>query len=251
MTPVVCSIGSTDPWNAAGLGLDVRALADCGAYGVTVVAGVTAQDRAGLHAASAVAPELIAAQLAALRDAEIAAYRVGALLDAATVDIVAAHLRDVAVPVVYDPVFGPSHGGTFVDEPLRAALRARLLPTVDVVTPNLGEAAALAELAVSSPAEMAAAGRALRGMGCGAALVKGGHLHDTAVDVLVDADGATVFEDSRLPGTLRGTGCLLAAALAAGLAGGVPLREAVAVARDFVRGKLNGARTRGGMSLAY
>ncbi|MBD5635227.1 MAG: bifunctional hydroxymethylpyrimidine kinase/phosphomethylpyrimidine kinase, partial [Candidatus Eremiobacteraeota bacterium] len=84
--PAVCSIGCTDPWNAAGLGLDVRALAECGVHPLTVVAGVSAQDRTGIGALHAVPAEMVVAQLRSLRAAGIAAYRIGALLDVATVE---------------------------------------------------------------------------------------------------------------------------------------------------------------------
>jgi hydroxymethylpyrimidine/phosphomethylpyrimidine kinase len=250
-SPVVCSIGTSDPWNAAGVGLDIRALAECGAYAVTVLAGVTAQDRSGVHAALAVPAELVAAQLDALRSAPIEAYRVGALLDVATVDVIAAHLATVDVPVVYDPALAPSGGGRFGSDDVTRAIRLRLLPVVTLVTPNLVEAATLAERPVGEPASMEAAAGVLVSFGARAALVKGGHLAGRTIDVLLDAEGAFAYEAERLPGTLRGTGCLLACSLAAGLAQGLSLREAVVRARAFVRTKLAHPHDRGGMSLAY
>lgn len=249
---IVCSVGSTDPWNAAGLGLDLRVTAELGATSVWVVAGVTAQDRDGVHAAAAVAPELVAAQFDALLPADIAAFRVGALLDAATIEVVAARLGAAAAPVVYDPVFAPSGGGAFVDAALLRVIRERLLPVVDVVTPNMSEAAALCERPVVSLGDMELAAHALRALGCKAALVKGGHRPSDSIDILADAQGTVYFEDGpRIAGTLRGTGCLLAAALAASLASGVPLRDAVRVARAFVREKIAYSRDRAGMRVAY
>ncbi len=248
---VVCSIGCTEPWNAAGLGLDLRAAAELGISCVWAVAGVTAQDRGGLHAAAPVAPELVAAQLAALRDANIAAYRIGALLDEATLEVVAAHVAATSAPVVYDPVFAPSGGGSFVDGGLLRAIRARLLPLVDIVTPNIPEAAALCEFPVASLEDMERAARMLRERGSTAALVTGGHRAEDAADVLCDTAGTMRFEGPRLPGTLRGTGCLLAIALATALAAGTPLREAVSFARAFVRTKIAEPRERGGMYVAY
>ncbi|MBC5798458.1 MAG: bifunctional hydroxymethylpyrimidine kinase/phosphomethylpyrimidine kinase [Candidatus Eremiobacteraeota bacterium] len=249
---VVCSVGSTDPWNAAGLGLEVQALAELGTANVWVVAGVTAQDQNGVHAAGAVAPALIAAQFDALHEADIAAFRVGVLLDAATVDVVAARLASATVPVVYDPVIGPSAGGRFIDEATLQAIRTTLLPVVDVVTPNMSEAAALCEQPVESLADMEGAARRLRALGCGAALVKGGHRAGAPVDVLADGGGTLRFEEgSRIEATLRGTGCLLAAALAAALGRGAPLHEAVRAARAFVREKIGHSQERGGMRVAY
>ena len=252
--PVVCSIGSTDPWNAAGLGLDVRALAECGAWPVTVVAGVTAQDRHGLHALHPVPAAIVGAQLQALRDAPVAAFRIGALLDAATVELVAAHLAAARVPVVYDPVLAASGGGAFAfaDDATLRAIVERLLPCASVVTPNLAEAARLTGTAtVADIAAMERAARALRDLGAEAALVKGGHLRDAATDVLVDRDGACTFEGPQAAGSLRGTGCLLACALASRLAHGDSLRPAIAFARAFVYEKFASARATGGMSVAY
>jgi len=249
---IVCSIGSTDPWNAAGLGLDLRTLAELGAANVWIVAGVTAQDRNGVHAAAAITPALVSAQFDALQTANIAAFRVGALLDATTVELVASRLASSAVPVVYDPVFGPSGGGCFVDGAMLAVIRAKLLPAVDVLTPNLSEAAALCEHAVESLADMEAAAQRLRALGCKAALVKGGHHTGEAVDVLADREGTLRFDEGRrVAATLRGTGCLLAAALAASLAAGAPLRAAVREARAFVREKILRAHERAGMRVAY
>jgi hydroxymethylpyrimidine/phosphomethylpyrimidine kinase len=247
VTPVVCSIGSTDPWNAAGLGLDILALTECGARPVTVVAGVTAQDRHGLAALHAVPPDIVTAQFEALRDAGVRAYRVGALPDAAAVKAVAAQLAPGRLPVVYDPVLAASGGGRFA----AAALVARFLPAVTLLTPNLAEAAELTGLPVDDVAGMEAAGSALRTLGAAAVLVKGGHLGGAAIDVLVDERGTVVFEASRLAGTLRGTGCLLACAAAAALARGEPARDAVVYARAFVRAKFLAGRAAGGMRLAY
>jgi hydroxymethylpyrimidine kinase/phosphomethylpyrimidine kinase len=245
--PLVCAIGTTDPWNAAGLGLDVRALAECGARAAFVVAGVSAQDARGLHALHEIPAETIEAQFDALADAPIAAYRVGALPGVAAIATVAARLRDVGVPVVYDPVFGPSGGGAFVDHAGVAAIVRDLIPCVTIVTPNLEEARRLAGLERCDDVEtMALAARTIVSDGAGAALVKGGHLAERALDVLFDGE-LRVFEERRIDVTMRGTGCLLADALAAALAKGQSLREAVAKARAYVREKIERALKLGSM----
>ena len=249
--PVVCCIGCTDPWNAAGLGLDIRALAECGAYAVTVVAGITAQDRAGVWASQATAVTLVEAQLHGLRTVPIAAYRIGALLDAATVEAVATHLSRTDVPAVYDPALGASGGGSFGDATVHAAIASQLVPVVALVTPNLAEAAALTDSEVSDVRAMEAAAHRFVALGAGAAFVKGGHLAGSVADVLVDRLGTVVYEDERLPGSLRGTGCLLAASAAASLARGETLRDAIDAARTFVRAKLEHPHLRAGMHLAY
>jgi hydroxymethylpyrimidine/phosphomethylpyrimidine kinase len=255
--PVVCSIGTTDPWNAAGLGLDLWALQECGVRAVSVVAAVSAQDAGGLHALGAISPELIAAQFAALDALPIAAYRVGALAGAAAVAAVAAAVRSRPAPLVLDPVLAPSGGGEFAGEATIAALLRELIPQAALVTPNLGEAERLTGLTVATVEEMTAAAARLAGPAAeaGAAgpavLVKGGHLSGNPADVLWARGSSEAFAGERLPKTLRGTGCLLAAAAAAELAKGATIREAVVRARAFVRAKLESAARLGPMNVAY
>jgi hydroxymethylpyrimidine/phosphomethylpyrimidine kinase len=257
MPPVVCSIGSTEPWNAAGLGLDISALRDCGVRPVTVVAGVTAQDSAGLSASFALPADIIGAQLESLRDANIAAYRVGALLDAASIDAVGAWLAAAGAPAVYDPVLGPSAGGAFAGPEALAAIVGRLLPRVTLATPNFHEAARLCgsagvEAGVDAGVDaMEHVGRALLDRGARAVLVTGGDLPGVVRDVLVQPEGTTVFEAPRIPGTMRGTGCLLACGIAAALARGSTLRDAVAAGRAFVRERFARAVRANGTREAY
>jgi len=247
----VCSVGTTEPWNAAGLGLDLLALRECGARPVTVVAGVSAQDAGGIRALFPVPPAAIAAQFAALAAVSIAAYRIGALLDEPGIAAVARGLRP-GPPAVYDPVLTASAGGRFADAAARAAILRILLPRTRILTPNDGEAELLLGAPVVPTAQgRAAAAQALRALGADAALITGGDLEGIPVDVLADADGVVEFAEPRIPGELRGTGCLLAAALAAALARGAPLRGAVAEARAFVRSKLASATQLGPFRVAY
>ena len=247
----MCSVGTTDPWNAAGIGLDLWALSECGVRAVSVVAGVSAQDESGVHALAAMAPGLIEAQFSALAALPIAAYRVGALLAAASVAAVAAAVRLRPAPLVLDPVLAPSGGGSFAGSDTIGALVRELIPLATLVTPNLAEGARLTGLEVRSVAEMSVAAARLAAAGAGAVLVKGGHLAERPIDVLY-ADGAIeTLAAERLPGTLRGTGCLLACAAAAELAKGATLRDAVVRARAFVRAKLANAHELGSMRVAY
>jgi hydroxymethylpyrimidine/phosphomethylpyrimidine kinase len=239
--PVICSIGTTHPWNVAGIGLDILVLHELGARCVSVLAGVSAQGLEGVVARTPVDAQTIAAQYAALRHAEIAAFRVGALLSAESVESVAAILeRAPAAPVVCDPVVASSDGGVLADEATVDAVRAQLFRHCDVITPNLDEARLL--LKATAPIEgveaMAEAARALARFGAPAVLLKGGHARGNPVDVLYDGGTLTVFEGERVDVDLRGTGCMLACTLAFELARGTPLVPAVERARAFVREKL-------------
>ena len=247
MTPVVCSIGTTDPWNAAGLGLDIRLLAELNVRAVTVVAAVSAQDAQGLRALVPLDARTIEAQWDSLRGLHIDAVRVGALAGSATVETVARILAEVKAPVVYDPVLGPSSGGAFLDDASIVAVREQLLARVTICTPNLREAAALSGRPVRDAAEMESAARAIQSLGAQAVLVTGGHLTGDPLDVLVTADSAAhTYRETRIAADVRGTGCTLAIALAAELAQGVQLVTAVERARSYVRRKITEAIRVGG-----
>lgn len=252
--PVICSIGTTHPWNVCGLTLDVLVLHELGAHPVSVVAGVSAQGPDGVVARTAVDAPTIAAQFAALRQAHVDAFRIGALLSAESVRSVGAILeRAHGVPTVCDPVIASSDGGLLADAATIEAMRERLFARCDVLTPNLEEARILlgAETPIRDVSEMERAARKLSELGARAVLLKGGHLSDRAVDVLHSNGETTLFEDPRLPGEMRGTGCVLAASLAFELARATPLVEAVRRARAFVREKIAGAAAFGHMRAAY
>jgi hydroxymethylpyrimidine/phosphomethylpyrimidine kinase len=249
--PAVCSIGMIDPWNAAGLGLDILVLAECGVRPVTVVAGVAPQAGAGLRAPIIIDPAAIRAQWDCLAGAGIAAIRIGALPGVAAVDAVADIVAAARVPAVYDPVLGASRGGRFADAATVAAIRERLLPIVAICTPNSAEASELAATAGVGTEGMVLAAHALVALGARAVLVTGGDVAGDPRDVLVDGGRETILRAPRIAGTMRGSGCVLAGALAAGLARGLPLRAAVDDARAFVRKKIAGARAAGDFRVAY
>ncbi len=139
------------------------------------------------------------------------------------------------VPVVVDPVLAATGGGVLADDATRSALREMLVPRATLVTPNLDEASALLGRSVGDVAAMHDAATAFVALGARAALVKGGHLAGDAVDVLADERGTHEFRSQRVAGTLRGTGDLLAVTIAACLARGAQLPEAIERARRRVR----------------
>ncbi len=234
---VVATVGTTHPLAFAGLGFALLSLAAQGVRPVCVVAGVSAQDAARVIARAPVEPELIEAQFAALADAEVTVFHVGALVSASAVQAVAAGLDQYrGVPVVLDPVLAASGGDVLADAQTLAALRAELVPRATLVTPNLDEASALLERPVRDVEAMHEACEILcTEMGAHAALVKGGHLEGEAIDVFGDPNGMRALRAPRIDATLRGTGDLLATAVAARLAHGASLADAVQHARHRVR----------------
>jgi hydroxymethylpyrimidine/phosphomethylpyrimidine kinase len=236
---VVATVGTTHPLAFAGLTFAMLALAADAVRPVCVVAGVTAQDADHVHASVAVDAATIRAQFDALRAANVGAFHVGALVSAEAVRAVADGLAAYpGVPVVVDPVLAASGGETLADDATRTMLRDTLFARASLITPNLDEASALLGADVSDVEAMRAAASALLAFGPPAVLVKGGHLTGDAIDVLARAGATREFASPRLDVTLRGTGDLLAVTIAAGLARGAPLDEAIERARRRVRDAL-------------
>jgi hydroxymethylpyrimidine/phosphomethylpyrimidine kinase len=201
------------------------------------ITAVTAQDARGVRAVAPQPVRVVRAQLdAVLGGVGAHAVAVGMLANAAIVAAVAAALaRHRAPHVVLDPVLRSTSGGELLDEAGRLALLGRLLPLAALVTPNLAEAGALLGRPVRGLRGMAAAAAGLRALGARAVLVKGGHLRGDAVDLLDDGTRVLLLRGPRIatPNT-RGTGCVLAAAIASRLARGETLVRAVRGAKAFV-----------------
>ncbi|MBV8637913.1 MAG: bifunctional hydroxymethylpyrimidine kinase/phosphomethylpyrimidine kinase [Candidatus Eremiobacteraeota bacterium] len=249
----VLSIGTTHPWNIAGVGLDMLVGHELGVRTVTVRTAVTAQDERGLHAIETLSPYIVRAQFETAHPSETDAVRVGALTSAEMVAVVGEGLRSYhAVPIVVDPVFHASRGGVFADGSTIAALREAILTLPNVIaTPNIGEARQLLGGRHIDRNSLAQAARDVQQLGCRAVLLKGGHLPGNPVDALATRDDVELFDGARVDGELRGTGCLLAMALACALAQGDTLSDAVRFARAFVRRKIASPRKFGGLPVAY
>ncbi len=234
----VLSVAGSDAGGGAGIQADIRAITALGGFAMTAVTAVTAQDTLGVHVVHPVPPAIVAEQIrVVLADIGADAVKCGMLGDAATVAAVAGALAAwPALPLVLDPVLRATTGEALLAGAARDVL-APLLARTALVTPNLAEAEALCGFAVGDVEAMARAGRAIRAMGAGAVLVKGGHLAgEVLTDVLVDAEGVATFADARIATRhLHGTGCTLSSAIATHLARRRGLREAVAAGRAYLR----------------
>jgi hydroxymethylpyrimidine kinase/phosphomethylpyrimidine kinase len=234
----VLSIGTTHPWNIAGVGLDLRIGAQLGVRVFTVLAAISAQDAHGVRALEPLSPATVQAQLEAVPWELVTAVRVGALGSPAVVHAVAMALAARDLPVVVDPVVFATGGGALAGEGTLQAIGAELLTLPQVVlTPNLDEAGALLGREIGR-AQLVEAAVALRSRGARAVLLKGGHLAGEPCDVLADPDGVETFSGQRIDAEMRGTGCTLAMGLAVALGRGDELRDAVRFARGLVREKL-------------
>jgi hydroxymethylpyrimidine/phosphomethylpyrimidine kinase len=237
---IVLSIGTTHPWNVAGVGRDLVVGGEYGVRVFTAVAGVSAQDGRGVTALHAIPADVFVAQLAALPWDSAGAVRVGALPTLAAVRAVAEPIRlRPWLPAVVDPVFTASRGGELADAPARYGVRDELASLGNVVlTPNLEEAAFLLGRASIERSAIGEAAGTLQARGAAAVLLKGGHLDGDPSDALATVGGIEIFSDSRIAGTMHGIGCTLAMALACELANGRPIAHAVRAARAYVRAQL-------------
>jgi hydroxymethylpyrimidine/phosphomethylpyrimidine kinase len=236
--PVAVTIAGSDSGAGAGVQADLKTFSALGVYGTTVIAALTAQNTKGVFGIHEVPADFITAQIdAVFSDFDVAAVKIGMLGSGAAVEAVTAGLgRYRARNVVLDPVMAASSGEKLLRADSTDALR-RLIATVDLLTPNLHEAALLLDTSVAADEnEMRRQAQALLALGPGAVLIKGGHGNGPeSVDLLVDADGCTRFAAPRSETkNTHGTGCTLSAAIAAGLAKGQALAEAVRDAKAYV-----------------
>jgi hydroxymethylpyrimidine/phosphomethylpyrimidine kinase len=245
MIATALSIAGSDSGGGAGIQADLRTFHAFGVYGTTAITALTAQNTRGVTGVQPVPPEFVRAQIDAIvEDLRPAACKSGMLANRRIVETVAEAIEAHELPhYVLDPVMVASSGDRLLDRNAEKALLERLLPLCTVVTPNTEEAAALTGLEVHDEAGMVRAAEALVARGAAAALVKGGHLRGgTVVDMLWDGQEMRSWRRSRIETTsTHGTGCTLSAAVAAGLARGRPLAEAVEAALDFVHRAIESA----------
>lgn len=246
--PRVLVVAGLDPSGGAGLVADLQAVAAAGARGWAVAAALTAQGRGGARGFEPVSEAMLLAQIEALVDGDRPrAVKTGMLGSAALARALANRLAAPPlrrIPLVVDPVLAASSGARLFD-PGAESLADAYLPVLTrarLATPNLPELALLTGDDVSTED---AAVRAARRLPSRAVLVKGGHRDGPPLDLLVEEGRVTRFSARRRPGTARGTGCRLASAIAAGLAAGRPLEDAVRRAKAIV-GRYLDAQARSG-----
>lgn len=239
---VALTIAGSDPSGGAGLQADLKTFAAHGVYGVSAVTAITVQTTEGVLESVALSGDRVSAQIEALAgDFSIAAVKLGLLASDAVVEAVAAAIASLDLPhVIVDPIVVASSGQRLLDADGVLTLRNELLPHAFVVTPNVPEAELLTGMPVRTRADMARAAEALHRLGPHAVVIKGGHLpDDDAVDVLFDGRTIHEFPAPRIAGAAaHGTGCAFSASLAAHLALGKSLLEAVAGAKAYVAGAL-------------
>ena len=242
----ILSIAGSDPSGGAGVQADLKTFAALGCYGMAAITALTAQNTQGVRGVFLPPAEFVAAEIDAIfEDIEVAAVKIGMLGSVEIVEAVAKRLAFYKPPaIVLDPVLAATSGDALAQPRVEEAMIARLFPLASFITPNLDEAARLAGLTRPAAAkDIHAAAERLHRLGAKAVLVTGGDgAGETADDLFFDGAAAHVLSAPRVatPNT-HGTGCTLSAAIAAFLARGYALQEAIAAAKTYVTGALQGA----------
>ena len=238
--PRVLSIAGSDSGGGAGIQADLKTFSALGCFGMTAITALTAQNTCGVRAIHGVPPEMLRDQIdAVMEDIGADAVKVGMLHSPEIVRTVAQAIdRHQLQRVVFDPVMVATSGAKLIDDPAIAVLVSELFPRATLITPNLDEAALLVGRPLTSAQDMAQAAAELLARGARAVLLKGGHLAGEVVTDLLLASGCEPLwmEAPRIAtANTHGTGCTLSSAIAAHLALGATLAQAVQQARDFVR----------------
>jgi hydroxymethylpyrimidine/phosphomethylpyrimidine kinase len=252
--PVALTIAGSDSGGGAGIQADLKTFSALAVYGTSAITAITAQNPDGVRDIQGIAPKTVAAQIRAVWDYfEVGAAKTGMLYSAEIIHAVADELErgpsprpaggaPERLPLVVDPVMVATSGARLLQEDAVRALCERILPLAAVITPNMAEAALLAEMEVRLPEHLEPAARALHARFKVPALVKGGHLQgsEEAVDCLFDGTNVEFFADRFLLGVdSHGTGCTLSAAIAVYLLRQLPLGDAVAQAKVYLQTALS------------
>jgi hydroxymethylpyrimidine/phosphomethylpyrimidine kinase len=234
--PVALTIAGSDPSGGAGIQADLKTFYRFGVYGAAVPTLITVQNSMRVSRVEVLAANLVQEQIeAVLEDIPPQAAKTGALGSAEIVRVVARTAEGGSFPLVVDPVIASTRGHGLLDDDAVAALRHELLPHAALLTPNIPEAEALSGMRIAGDEDLRRAVCRLREMGARAVLVKGGHREGNAIDILFDGAEWHEFRAPRIDTRhTHGTGCTYSAAIAALLARGEALVDAVAKAKRFV-----------------
>ncbi|MXQ10844.1 bifunctional hydroxymethylpyrimidine kinase/phosphomethylpyrimidine kinase [Microvirga makkahensis] len=248
MTAIAVTIAGSDSGGGAGIQADIKTFSALGVYGASVITALTAQNTLGVQGIHDVPPEFVAQQIdSVFSDLAIGAVKIGMLSRPAVIESVAHGLeRHATERVVLDPVMIAASGDRLLVPQAVETLKQALLPKALLVTPNLPEAAALLEEPMADDERtMCRQAERILALGPAAVLMKGGHgTGAQSVDILVDAQGMRRFAAPRVATrNTHGTGCTLSSAIAAGLAKGLPLADAVAAGKHFIGAAIRASST--------
>jgi hydroxymethylpyrimidine/phosphomethylpyrimidine kinase len=231
------TIAGSDSCGGAGIQADLKAFSANGVYGMSVITAVTAQNTQGVFDVQDILPSLIANQIkAVMDDIRVDAIKIGMVSRPETIETIASTLKGYPLPpLVIDPVMISKSGYDLLQPEAKKALIETLLPMATIITPNLPEAEVIVGYTIDTIELMKKAAIDLHTLGCRYVLVKGGHLANDATDVLFDGEQFYMLEAKRLFSiNTHGTGCTLSSAIAANLAKGYHVKQAVEMAKAYI-----------------
>ena len=250
MTAIALTIAGSDSGGGAGIQADLKTFSALGVYGASAITALTAQNTVGVQGIHNAPPEFVVQQIeSVLSDLDVGAIKIGMLSNAVIIEAVATVLQRYRhIPIVLDPVMVATSGDALLEQSAISALREHLLPLAAVITPNLPELAMLCGDTVANNEEaMIAQGKVLLDLGSSSVLVKGGHAEGAdSTDLLLSWCLVKRYTVPRIKTrNVHGTGCTLSSAIAAGLAKGLPLFEAVGEAKAYVTKAIGAAQALG------
>jgi len=244
-THISCAltIAGSDSGGGAGIQADLKTFAALGVYGLSALTAITAQNTEGVRTALELPPTMVSSQIdAVLEDIGADVAKTGMLASAAVIEAVAESVRKWQLCLVVDPVMRAKGGDPLLAPQAVETLRSTLLPLAEVITPNLPEAEVLIGRSIETIDEMKEAARIIHGQGARHVVVKGGHRAAEPIDIYFDGEHSVELRAERLVTRhTHGTGCTFSAAIAALLARGWPVAEAIAGAKQYITGAIRHA----------
>ena len=239
--PTVLSIAGSDSGGGAGIQADLKTFSSLGVYGATAITAITAQNTQGVHSQFALPPQMVYDQIiAVMEDIHPSVIKIGMLSNLQVATVVADALERYSIPIILDPVMVSSSGHRLLSVEAQEVLKERLLPMAQLVTPNIPEMEALSDMPLLTISDKYNAAKHLLSLGVQSVLLKGGHEEgDTKVDILYQKSPQGIVTCSFSSDTLNtrnihGTGCTLSSAIAAYMARGLDLKEAVSSAKIYI-----------------
>lgn len=231
------TIAGSDSGGGAGIQADLKTFAAHGTFGMSVITAVTAQNTCGVTAVQNIDPEIVAAQIdAVFDDIRVDAVKIGMVSQSDIIKTIAERLKHYAPKIiVLDPVMISKSGYSLLQPEACECLIKELLPIATLVTPNIPEAEVIAEMKIETKEDMLTAAKKIVALGAKMVLLKGGHLDNSADDLLYDGANEVWFMGSKVETMhTHGTGCTLSSSLAANLARGLEIKSAVKASKVYV-----------------
>lgn len=239
--PTVLSIAGSDSGGGAGIQADLKTFSSLGVYGATAITAITAQNTQGVHSQFALPPQMVYDQIiAVMEDIHPSVIKIGMLSNVQVAEVVADALERYSIPIILDPVMVSSSGHRLLSVEAQEVLKERLLPMAQLVTPNIPEMEALSNMPLLTISDKYNAAKHLLSLGVQSVLLKGGHEEgEVKVDILYQKSPQGIITCSFSSDTLNtrnihGTGCTLSSAIAAYMARGLALKEAISSAKIYI-----------------